>query len=361
MKLSTLTSEDAAALAMQTLGLDAEVVDLTTTEGLAASLRRAASFMCPTSPGRLVDAVLGAVRPVTPDGTVDRERIAETLDLLVGVGDLLELRHEAGRSTRLLFLGPPSFVERQPGEYLLLGVRPFGTPLVDSEIAGEVEPEAHTRMVRLDAGEAAEQLVRGGLHEVSADRWASGPRKEHPADLLQRISLKLDAAGPSGDIAELQVLDPTKPVRFYTRRWRAPKPSDTGTFLARRPQAYGADLWCAVRMEDGTPQKLVEFPTDDPLLPGRDEAWRMQMAIDAIREVPQVFRVSPSQHSEASVLSFFSPLPGFAERRLELAGLPLPDAPKALFAFRVPTAVVDDLVTYLTDMLWMKPLEESQL
>ena len=68
MKLSTLTAQDASVLAVQTLGLDPELIDLTSTEGLAASLRRAASFMCPTSPSRLIDAVLDAVRPVSADG-----------------------------------------------------------------------------------------------------------------------------------------------------------------------------------------------------------------------------------------------------------------------------------------------------
>src|SRR4051794_8427859 len=119
MKLSTLSVSGASVLAVQTLGLDPELVDLPSTEALAGSLRRAASFMCPTSPSRLVDAVLGAVRPVSPEGSVDRNRLVEILDRLIGEGDLLELRHEAERSTRLLYLGPPAFIELEPGAFLL--------------------------------------------------------------------------------------------------------------------------------------------------------------------------------------------------------------------------------------------------
>ena len=65
MRLSSLSSEEASALSVRALGLDSELIDLTSQEGLAASLRRAASFMCPTNPGRLLNAVLSAVRPVS--------------------------------------------------------------------------------------------------------------------------------------------------------------------------------------------------------------------------------------------------------------------------------------------------------
>jgi hypothetical protein len=57
------------------------MVGLTSREGLAASLRRAASFMCPTSPSRLISAVLGAVRPLADEKEITREDLADLLDL----------------------------------------------------------------------------------------------------------------------------------------------------------------------------------------------------------------------------------------------------------------------------------------
>jgi hypothetical protein len=359
MKLSNLSSDGASALALRTLGLDPELIDLTSTEGLAASLRRAASFMCPTSPSRLVDAVLGAVRPVSREGSVNRDQLVEILDLLIGGGDLLELRHEAERSTRLLYLGPPSFIERSPGTYLLAGVRPYGVPIVGQELAGSIELEGHTRTLHIEGEDAVEQFAGSGLHEVSPERWVASPREESAAEFLQRIGAKLSAAGSSGDVGDLVVLDPAMSVRYYKGRWRGPKPGDSGDFVARRPQAYGADLWCAVRLDDGSPKKLIEFPCDDPLVPGRDEAWRMQLAIDAKRGRPQVFRVTPAQGGASSIISFFSPLPGFAERYLQLIGLALPDAPKALVAFRVPNGAMTASSIYLTGMLWMEPTAEE--
>ena len=359
MTLSSLSAADASALSVRTLGLDADLIDLASQEGLAASFRRAASFMCPTSPSRLINAVLGVVRPVAPEGAVTREKLSDLLDLLIAAGDLLELRHEEGRSVRLLYLGPPSYIECHPGLYLLLGVRPFGAPLVDAELSDEVEREGHTQILRLDSSTADERLVSGGLQRIERERWVASPRIEGAASLTGRIRERLDAEGPSGDIEELQVLDPATPVRYYRGRWRSPKREDAGDFIARRPQAYGADLWCVVRLADGVPTKMVEFPADDPVVPGRDEAWRMQIAIDALRENPQRYGIEPASSGIASVVKFFSPIPGFAERYLQLVGLALVESPGALFAFRVPNDAIPSLEQLLSDMLWMEPVPKE--
>jgi hypothetical protein len=285
----------------------------------------------------------------------------EVLDLLVSAGDLLDLRQAAERSTRLLYLGPPTFIEREPGVYLLLGIRPFGAPLVDSELASHIEYEGHTRILKLEPVEALGQLARNGLHQLSGERWAASPQKEAARELVERVKTKLDVAAPSGEIEDLAVLDPNSSVRYYRGRWRPAQPADQGDLLARRPQAYGADLWCAVRFDDGRPAKLVDFPLHDLVNPARDEAWRFQMAVDALRGSPQVYRVTSMAARAESVVSFFSPIPGFAERYLQLKGMALPDAPRALMAFRVPNGALPALMTLLTDLLWLKPLIEENV
>ena len=352
MTVTSLSPADASALSVRTLGLDPELVGLTSREGLAASLRRAASFMCPTSPSRLVGAVLGAVRPVAEDGEVSRETLAELLDLMVAGGDLLELRREEDRSVRLLYLGPPSYIEREPGTYLISGVRPYGASLVEFELAPLVEREGHTRTLRIDMASAVERLATAGLRPIERERWVGSPVPEQSEKLLQRISGRLDAASSSGDIEGLQIVDPSSKVRYYRGRWRAPVVGDTGDFMARRPQAYGADLWCAVRLVNGTATKLAEFPIDNPVIPGRDEAWRLQMAIDATRGAPQQFALEPFASGDAVIVKFFSPIPGFAERYLQLIGLSL-ETSGALFAYRVPIGAMPSLMQLLNDMLWM--------
>ena len=39
---------------------------------------------------------------------------------------LLALPPDPQRDDRLIYLGPPAFVEQRPGQYLLMGIRPFG-------------------------------------------------------------------------------------------------------------------------------------------------------------------------------------------------------------------------------------------
>jgi hypothetical protein len=354
MHLSQLTPAEASALAVRTLGLGADAVDLSSKESLAASLRRAASFMCPTSPGRLIDAVMGTIGPLIAPGDISRDGISELLDLLIAEGDLLELRHdEHGRSVRLLYLGPPSFVELEPGRYSVFGVRPFGAQLVDFELAALVAHEGHTRTVHIDSASAAERFAAAGLRPITRDRWIAAPSQENSDSLIARIKSRLDAAAGSGDIDGLQILDPVARTRYYRGRWRTPNAGDAGDYVARRPQAYGADLWCSVRLEDGRPRKVVEFPIDNPVVPARDEAWRLQMAIDAGRGKPQTYTAELINSGKSVVVRFFSPIPGFAERYLQLIGLTL-DSAGALFAYRIPAAAMPDLTVFLTTMLWMK-------
>lgn len=359
MTLSSLTPDDAAALSVRTLGMDPEMVGLSSPEGLAASLRRAASFMCPTNPRRLVDAVLAAVRPLC-DEEPSRDEVAEVLDLLIASGDLLELRQELeARTVRLIYLGPPSYIERAPGTYMLLGVRPFGAWLMNPDLVAKVIREGHTRVVELDPSTAAETFQAAGLQRLDRKRWVASPSVEPAASLVQRTAERLDVAGGGGEIEGLQVLDPTTPVRYYRGRWREPAPGDSGEFVARRPQAYGADLWSAVRLQEGVATKIFQFPVDDPVVPARDEAWRLQLAIDAERGRPQRYAVEPTAGGDSSVIKFFSPIPGFAERYLQLVGMPLAVTAGALFAFRVPRAAMPDLIQLLTDLLWMEPVPKE--
>ena len=67
MGLRVLSQEDVHAEAVTALGLDAEVVDLTCTEALAASFRRAAGFACPCTAATLVRTVMLPLRGIVSD------------------------------------------------------------------------------------------------------------------------------------------------------------------------------------------------------------------------------------------------------------------------------------------------------
>jgi hypothetical protein len=359
MTISIATTAECEALALSALGLAGSGVDLFSMEGIAASLRRAASFLCPCAPRQIVDAVLEVLRPVRPEPQIPREDVAAVLDLLIAGGDLLELRQGETQKTRLIYLGPPTYVEKDQGRYLIAGVRPFGAPLIPGDL-GEVTYERHVRSIKIDPANAASMLRTLGLHRVDADKWVRQPARMTAGALIEQVQIRLDAAIVAGDATQFLVIDPAKRVTYYKGRWRHLQNTDSGDFVARRPQAYGADLWCALRVSHGVPQRIFDFPIDNPVVPGRDEAWRLQAAIDVVRGTPQLYRMrSIDGPGSDGKVDFFSPLPGWAERRLQLVAVVADRSPGALFSFRASLSASEDIRRYLDEMLWMRAMEEG--
>ena len=359
MSIQRVGRGEMATRAVGILGLDVSVVDLFSTEGICASLRRAASFLCPASPQQIVDAVLDVLTPL--GGDLERAEVNDALDALVGAGDLLELKLSGAR-TRLLFLGPPSYVEKQPGSYLLLGIRPNASPIVDEESLDTVVIyESHTRSVVLDPEEATEALAAAGLHRLEREQWTKAPRQVAAGAVVEQARERLASSRAPGPVSGLMLIDPATPVRYYKGRWREPIASNQGIFVARRPQAYGAPVWCAVELADGVPQAVLDLPIDSSIEPGWDDARKLQAALDAERGSPQVFRVRPTGQSAGDyIFDFFAPLPSWAERYLDLTGLPVLRSQGALFSYRVTNAAKSDVTAFLSKSLWMQVAEEVQ-
>jgi hypothetical protein len=353
--ISVVNSVDCADLALAGLYLDTAGVDLRSPEALAGSLRRAASFQCPTTPRRLVDTVMEAVQPLDPITPLDRQELTGLLDMLVSAGDLVELPPDPQRRGRLLFLGPPSFVEQRPGRYLVMGTRPFGAPLLGTDMERRIEYKRHVRVIELDEGEAVKCLDALGLQAIRQHQWVLAPIASLAEDLILGTRSRLDIANRAGVVTELSLLDPATSFRFYKGRWRQAREEDNGDFVARRSQEYGSDLWCYIRVTDGVPAQLVDFPTGELAVPGRDEAWRLQAAIDSARGSSQVFRVVESQEfPKESFVDFWAPLPTWADRYLELIGTAVSGRRSCLFSYIVPDAALTSLGDYLADMLWMQ-------
>lgn len=359
MTVQRIERAEVAARAVTILGLNHEVVDVLSTEALCASLRRTASFLCPASPRQIVDAVMNALAPLAEG--LDRDTVVEALDALLMSGDLLELR-QPGERTRLLFLGPPSFVEKQPGEYLLLGIRPRNIALVDqvAEVV-EVIHDAHTRSVLLDPTTGQSTLIAAGLHRIPKEQWTKAPRIEPAARLLDRLREQLAAERAAGVVTGLTIIDPSRPTYFYKGRWNEPAEEHTGIFTGRRPQAYGAPIWCAIEMAEGVPQSVLDLPVNSSIAPGWDEARRIQAALDAERGAPQTFRRRrDGSPTGGTFFDFFAPLPTWAERYLAISGWPAPKGPKSLFTYCLPAGAKDDAEQFLSRSLWMTSIKEDQ-
>jgi hypothetical protein len=340
------------------LGLDASALDLTATESLAAALRRAAGFLCPCSMTTLVRAIVRPLEGLVPDLDAISDSVETTLEAMVAHGDLLEQRDvavEAGSNAGvLLYAAPPSFVVRQSGAALLLGITPDELSPLSTELEARIEYANHIRRLPADTAEDLHaELLNLGLVELSVEAWLKAPPAETAKQHVARVDRLLDTAAPSGMVPGLTIIDPSLPVRYYRGRWAEPR-SQTGRFVGRRSQAYGAALWCYFHISNGTPASFIELPLVGSRARGCDEAWRLQMAIDALRGEPQRVRLRPGP-AASWVLEFFSPVPMWAQRRWDAVGEPVPST-GCLFAYRFSENEIAEELHFIRERLWLDEL-----
>ena len=277
---------------------------------------------------------------------------------MIAHGDFFEHRDieelSAPSTTTLVYGAPVGFVARDSGSVILLGISSNQSSTFPDDLTGRIEYVKHLRRLRPTPNEDLRvALGQLGLVDVSYNRWLQSPGDETLAQHVLRLDRLLDAAPPSGDVPGLSILDPEQPVQYYRGRWREVR-SDSGRFVARRSQAYGANIWCYIELRGGNPERLLDFPLTGNQWRGCDEAWRLQMAIDAQRGNPQRFRLLSGTGSDR-VVQFFSPVPMWAQRRWDAVGEPV-ESSGCLFAYRLPDSEVDEEIRYAREMLWLEEL-----
>jgi hypothetical protein len=343
------------------LGLDPTALDLTSIEAIAAALRRAANFLCPCAAPTLVRSVVGPLRGLVDGLEEVKVLVEDTLDAVIAHGDILEyndVEESPWRGTSaLLYAAPAAFVARKSGAVILLGVASDQLSALPDDLEARIEYVNHLRRLSPFPGEnLPDNLVQLGLIELSYTDWLRMPPVETAELYLLRLNRLLDAAQPSHDVPGLLLLDPERSVRYYRGRWVEPR-SQSGRFVARRSQAYGAQLWCYVQLHNGNPERLIDLPISGSRWRGCDEAWWLQMAIDAKRGEPQRFRIR-SGPGNTSIMEFFSPVPMWARRRWDAVSEPVPSS-GCLFAYRLAEAELAEELRFAREVLWLDALTGS--
>ena len=350
MALRRLHTDELETLCVEDLGFDSEVVSLVSTEPIAAALRRAAAFLCPTSGSALRQAVLQPFRGLCVDQELP-DLVDASLELLVAHGDLLELEDRPegdGNGRILLYAAPPSFVRRASGTLMLLGMAPDLQSSLPHEIQERVEDCGHVRLLPDPDGDLGGYLVEMGFIELAMEVWMKAPPDEAPSVHFDRMNGELNRCAPAERSEELVLLDPESSSRFYPGRWVSVG-KRTGRFVARRPQTFGAHLWCYVKMQNGTAEHLLDL-TPDGTVRGCDRAWQLQAAIDHVRGEPQVFRVRDGPRG-SSMMDFFSPAPMWAQRRWGAIGRPAQHPKGCLFSYRIAGQEIEEEVRFAEDRL----------
>lgn len=340
------------------IGLDPNACEIESAEFIAAALRRTASSLCPCTSSELIRTICDSVSPILNCPADDFEQIVQqVLESLIGNGDLIEEQEvetsfEVGRRGRVLYLRPPSFVRRRNGSVFLIGVPPGNAEVFRPEFEKRVEYFSHVRRLNPEAGEDLPAVLRSvGLTEVSAESWDRRnmvPETEAPAVYINRMRSKLKSN--PGILEGLEILGSDTNVRYYRRRWE-PLSRQNGSFVGRRQQAFGNRLWCYVEVQNGTPTRMVDLPALSKDAFGRDEAWRLQMAIDADLGNPQEFTVAQEDNIYGQV-KFYSPVPSWAQRRWDNMAEPFGNE-GCLFSYRFIAGDLSQEIDFITKKLWL--------
>ena len=260
---------------------------------LADLLRYTASILCPCSRVALRAALEESLSFLSPDSSNLADRINKLIEELIVIGDLLDLSNVATDDPNVkgtwVFAAPPSFIVRRNGSIFLSGIIPDHASFLPEDLEGRVDRSHATRFIKAEPDEnLVERLTTHGLNHMREDVWLKSPKYYSPDQLIKRFKNQLVTQPTCGPIIGLIILDHLKPVTYYRGRWCAPT-SQSGTYLARRPQEFGAPLWSVADLVDGVPKRFIDLPPVNYRWRGYDSALHLQLAIDYCAGHPQQY------------------------------------------------------------------------
>jgi hypothetical protein len=361
MTITAINAADLLVECRKTLGLSVSQEPCVDDVLLTSLLRRSAGIHCPCSRATLRASLLESLQGLPGNGDSLPDRIDAAIEALIVGGDLLELNDVVTDDTAVkgtwVFAAPPSFVVRPSGGIFLLGIVPDQDSFLPLSLASRIIYDGFTRALAPQPGEdLAAELREQGLQQLSESAWLKSPKAEAAADVLGRFERRLATQPPAGALSDLEILDPARPVTYYRGRWTVPK-NQSGTFVARRPQEFGAPIWCFVALQGGVPIRLLDLPLERTRWRGCDAAWHLQMAIDYCRHNPQRYR--RRVEGDGIRLDFFSPLPQWSQRRLMIFGRAAPRQ-NSLFSYWLPPAEAQTEERFLQERLWLSRTEDSE-
>ena len=320
---------------------------------LASSLRRLAGFLCPCSPSTLVRAMVDSHRGLLAKDEFS-ERVATSIDTLVAIGDLLEVGDVSfeGDSFKGTWLvaAPPAFVARSSGSVFILGLSADEQTPLPSDVRSRVNVVRSIRSIDPEPNEDLAAILRDlGMRQLSMSSWLKSPKPLSAAEVVATYNTKLNSRLKSGEVPDLLVLDGGLDTRSYRRRWTSAG-SLSGNFVARRPQAYGADLWGYAQLTNGDLVKLLDLPVVGERWRGCDVAWRIQLAIDMLSGKPQEYRLV--SRNDFCRIDLFSPIPLWGRRRLAVVGQEV-EPIDCLISFAVPLGDVASETRFLEEQLFL--------
>lgn len=357
MKVNVLSPTEVAQEIVIDLGLNTEHVVVTSIEVLSALVRRTAGLLCPCTRRRVLKNVIQSLDGVIPNHENLKDEVDEIINMLIAHGDLIEHNDITRGSTRseliLLNTAPLTFIRRDSGACVLLGVSPDDRPLLPEFLQEKIQYNNITRVIAADAfPDVSKHLLDIGYMELPYKAWVKCPPSHTPGNHIASMhSHLMSSITNATDVIEgLEILNSSTDVEYYPARWVIPK-GHTGHFIGRRPQAYGSKLWCYVELADGKPRRFLDLPLPGSRWRGCDEAWHLQAAIDASNGRPQHYKIRDDV-DDFKILDLFSPIPSWAQRRWVIMGMSVPTK-KCLMSFRFRSVEIEEEIKFAKENLWL--------
>ena len=356
--ITELTADEVVDYCRSFLGLGSGSSDLDDIL-LVGLLRRAAGVFCPCSKAALRTTLLESLTHLHTGDNSLVSRCTNLIEDMIVSGDLLELPDvmidDPDVRRTWVFAAPPAFIVRRSGSIFLIGIVPDQSSFLPKELEERVISSRMSRFIHPKPDEnLVEKLEAHGLSRLNEEIWLKSPRTQTPKQLIDVYHRHLATQSPSGQVPDLRILDLSTNVTYYPGRWCLPK-NHTGTYVARRPQEFGALLWSFVELIDGVPKQIFDLPLADYHWRGCDAAWHLQMALDHLAGQPQQYKRSVTDTGIR--LDFYSPLPLWAERRLMIFGSKQSGS-SSLFAYEIPISEAKEEEKRLQENLWLNPVSE---
>ena len=355
-----ITANDVVADCGRTLGVNENNKALLDEALLGALARHSAGVNCPCSRATLKSSLIECTRGLPSNFDSISQEIDNTLEALIVGGDLLELADVSVDDSTIkstwIFAAPPSFVLRRSGSAFLFGIVQDQQTLLPQQLATRLKQSRYTRVLEPQQDEDLARVLRDiGLQQISESAWLKCPQKQSADAVIHSFEQQLKEYATTTEIEDLQILESSRPVMHYLRRWK-PCTNEDGWFVARYSQEFGSPVWCLVELHDGNPVHLLNLPNEKSRWRGCDWAWFIQAAIDSRNGKPQQYR-RRIQNKEVR-FDFFSPLPLWSERRLMIFGTRVPND-ECLFSYVVSREESEIEETFLQQNMWMSRSRDS--
>ncbi len=324
-------------------------------ELIAAVMRRLASSICPCSSASLVATTTRSLCFFTDDEAALKALAAEVVEDLMTSGDLVELAHVtlAGAEDKptWLYHAPPSFVPRGKRVYLF-GIAPDDAPILPQTLGANIRREGAARYIENESGDVVAALEALGVRMVSADRWLNEGKAQSAIDHIEWLRRRLQDDGVAGPLPDMVILRRRSAGRAsYSSRWTR-ECDVSGLHIARVERPHGAPLWYLADLVDGNCVRSLLLPVRETATRACDQAWRAQLAIDALEGYSASYRTVPSEGGHVMILDF--PIPLTARRRLWYLGGSSKRSDNNPYVFWIPDSELATETAYLEQHLWMR-------